>query len=153
MIRTKTEGAVLSRTMVVGFLLVALMAVWLLMLAAEPTHAQATFTVNSTSDPGANGLQNKPSIRSAVTSGGKTTLKGNLRSTPNTSFTVQFFANSSGEGKKFIGQKRVTTSSEGKVYFTFSPAQKVGAGQPVTATATGAEGTSEFSAPKTVTTS
>jgi CSLREA domain-containing protein len=104
-------------------------------------------------DEGPNGLQNKPVIASAKTSGGTTILKGRLDSTSNTAFTLQFFANSSGEGKKFIGQKRVTTSSESKVSFTFSPAQKVGAGQPITATATGAEGTSEFSAPKTVTTS
>ncbi len=104
-------------------------------------------------DEGPNGLQNKPVIASAKTSGGTTTLKGRLGSTSNTAFTLQFFANSAGEGKKFIGQKRVTTSSEGKVSFTFVPSSRVGAGQPVTATATGAEGTSEFSAPKTVTAS
>jgi hypothetical protein len=103
-------------------------------------------------DEGANGLQNKPTIRSAVTSGSSTTLKGRLDSTPNTSFTVQFFANPSGgdEGKKLIGQKRVTTNTEGKVSFTFSPSQKVSVGKTVTATATGPEGTSEFSVPRTV---
>jgi CSLREA domain-containing protein len=102
-------------------------------------------------DTGANGLQNKPAIRSAVTASSTTTLKGRLDSTPNTSFIVQFFANPSGnEGKTFIGQKKVTTSSEGKVSFTFTPARKVGAGKTITATATGPEGTSEFSAPRTV---
>jgi hypothetical protein len=50
---------------------------------------------------------------------------------------VQFFANPSGE-------------NEDKVSFTFSPAQEAGAGKMVTATATGSEGTSEFSAPRTV---
>jgi hypothetical protein len=65
---------------------------------------------------------------------------------------VQFFANPSGgdEGKKFIGQKRVTTNTEGKVTYAFCPSQKVGVGKTVTATATGPEGTSEFSAPRTV---
>jgi CSLREA domain-containing protein len=103
-------------------------------------------------DEGANGLRNKPTIRSAVTSGSSTTLKGRLDSTPKTSFTVQFFANPSGgdEGKKFIGQKRVTTNTEGKVTYAFSPSQKVGVGKTVTATATGPEGTSEFSVPRTV---
>ena len=84
--------------------------------------------------------------------GRTTTLKGTLRSTPNTSFTVQFFLNPSGgdEGKKFIGKKRVATNSDGKVSFTFSPTRQVGVGETVTATATGAGGTSEFSAPRTV---
>jgi hypothetical protein len=106
-------------------------------------------------DLGPNGLQNKPVLTSATTSGGTTTLKGRLDSTPNTAFTVQFFSNPSGtdEGKKFVGQKRVRTNSEGKVSFTFVPSRRVGAGQPITATATGPEGTSEFSAPRTVTTS
>ena len=44
----------------------------------------------------------------------------------------------------------MTTNSDGKVSFTFSPSQKVGAGKTVTATATGSEGTSEFSTPRTV---
>ncbi len=102
-------------------------------------------------DEGANGFQNKPVIASAVTSSRTTTLKGRLESTQNTDFIVQFFANPTGnEGKKFIGQKRVTTNLEGKVSFTFSPAREVGVGKPVTATVTGPEGTSEFSAPRTV---
>jgi CSLREA domain-containing protein len=103
-------------------------------------------------DEGANGLQNRPAVASAVTSGGTNTLKGRLDSTPNTDFIVQFFANPSGgdEGKTFLGQKKVTTNSEGKVSFTFSPSRKVGVGKTVTATATGSEGTSEFSAPRTV---
>ena len=50
-------------------------------------------------------------------------------------------------------RKRSTMISDllrGNVSFTFSPAQKVGVGKTVTATATGSEGTSEFSAPRTV---
>ena len=102
-------------------------------------------------DAGPNGLQNKPDIASAITSGGKTSVRGNLSSKPNKTYVVRFFSNPSGnEGKKFIVQKKVTTGSEGKVSFTFSPALKVGVGKTVTATATGTEGTSEFSAPRTV---
>jgi hypothetical protein len=65
---------------------------------------------------------------------------------------VQYFSNPSGgdEGKTFIGQEKVSTSADGKASFTFSPARKVGVGKTVTATATGSEGTSEFSAPRTV---
>jgi hypothetical protein len=44
----------------------------------------------------------------------------------------------------------VTTTSEGKVSFTFSPPRKLGEGKAITVTATGAEGTSEFSAPRAV---
>ncbi len=58
---------------------------------------------------------------------------------------------SSKEGKTFIGQKQVTTASDGKVTFTFEPAKRVGLGQTVTARATDSVGnTSEFSAPRMV---
>jgi hypothetical protein len=53
-----------------------------------------------------------------------------------------------GPSKTFIGKKKVTTGSDGKAPFIFSPALKVGVGK--TVTATGSEGTSEFSAPKIV---
>jgi hypothetical protein len=83
-----------------------------------------------------------------------TTIKGKLNSTPNKTFTVQFFSNPSGanEGKKFIGSKSVTTGSAGTVSFTFSPANAVSAGQGITATATDptAGNTSEFSGKVTV---
>jgi hypothetical protein len=104
-------------------------------------------------DTGANGSQNKPVIRSAKTGGGKTTVKGKLNSAPNRTFKVQFFSNPSGtdEGKKYIGQRSVTTDGSGNVTFAFSPAQKAALGRTITATATSPAGnTSEFSAPKTV---
>jgi CSLREA domain-containing protein len=109
-------------------------------------------------DTGANGLQNKPKLTSAVTitSDGTstTTIEGVLDTKPNQTFTVQFFSNSSGnEGKKFIGQKQVPTDADGKVTFSFSPNNAVRAGNKITATATGPEGTSEFSAPREVTVS
>ena len=106
-------------------------------------------------DTGPNGLQNKPVIRSAKTWGGKTTVRARLNSTPNRTFKIQFFSNPSGdEGQKFIGQKSVTTGAKGNATFSFSPAQQLGVGQTVTATATNPAGsTSEFSAPRTVATS
>ena len=117
--------------------------------------AGATKNDPKDTDKGANGLQNKPVLTSATNVGSKTTIKGKLLSKPNKTFTVHFFSNPSGtdEGKRFIGQKRVKTDSEGKVSFTFVPSRRVGAGQAITATATAAEGTSEYSAPRTVTAS
>ena len=101
---------------------------------------------------GPNNLQNFPVLLSART-GGETTIKGRLNSTPNTTFAVQFFSNPPGgnEGKKFIGQKSVTTGADGNVSFTFVSATAVAAGRTITATATDPDGnTSEFSAPRGV---
>ena len=106
------------------------------------------------SDSGPNGLQNKPVLSSAKTVSGKTTIVGKLNSSPQQTYTIQFFSNPSGnEGKKLIGQKSVTTDASGNRTFTFSPATAVSVGQTVTATATNTSSsgdTSEFSAPKTV---
>jgi CSLREA domain-containing protein len=104
-------------------------------------------------DTGPNNLQNKPVVTAAKTGALKTTINARLNSTPNRTFTVQFFSNPAGgdEGKKFIGQKSVTTDGSGNAVFSFTPAQKVGVGRTVTATATNPAGsTSEFSAPRTI---
>jgi parallel beta-helix repeat protein len=103
-------------------------------------------TPNDPQDPdtGPNNLQNFPVITSAIT----TTIKGKLNSKPGQTYKVQFFCNpaSTNEGKKFLGQKSVTTGADGKVSFAFEPAQAVKVGQAVTATATDPDGnTSEFS--------
>jgi hypothetical protein len=113
-------------------------------------------------DTGPNGLQNKPVISSAKTSSTKTTIAVKLASSPGSDYLIEFYSNpSGGEGKKFIGLKSVTTGSDGKATFTFSPAARVPVGQTVTATAARSgriavedqSGTSEFSAPRTVATS
>jgi CSLREA domain-containing protein len=103
---------------------------------------------------GPNNLQNFPVLVSAKT-GGETTIKGRLNSAPNTTFALQFFSNPPGgnEGKKFIGQKRVTTGADGNVSFTKEINPAVAAGRTITATATDSGGnTSEFSAPREVVT-
>jgi hypothetical protein len=111
-------------------------------------------TANDTGDvdSGPNGLQNKPVLSSAKNSSTKTTITGTLNGGREVTYLIRFFSNLSGtdEGKKFIGQKSVTTDSFGNVIFTFSPTNKVAAGQNITATATASEGTSEFSAPRKV---
>jgi hypothetical protein len=115
-------------------------------------------TANDASDldSGPNGLQNKPVIGRATTSGAGTTIKGSLNSTPNTSFTIEFYTNPAGEneGLTFLGEQSISTDASGKAAFTFKPSQKVPRGQFVTATAgtPGADSinTSEFSAAKKV---
>jgi CSLREA domain-containing protein len=107
-------------------------------------------------DAGANRLQNKPTLSSAKTASGTTTVKGALNSRPNEFYTVQFFSSpSGGQGRTFVGQKVVKTDGSGKASFTFSPASKVAVGQRVTATATRTKtgDTSEFSGARTVTSS
>jgi len=106
-------------------------------------------------DDGPNNLQNFPRITPAETLGDTTTIKGQLNSTPSTTFEVRFFSNPSNdnEGKRFIGKMSVDTDENGNTdTFTFSPANTVAQGQKITATATDPGGnTSEFSAPREVT--
>ncbi len=123
------------------------------------TENSAGVTTNDRGDPdtGPNTLQNFPGISSAVTtptgSTSSTTIKGGLNSTPNQTFTIQFFSSPGaqadpsgfGEGKTFIGQTSVTTNRNGNASFEFVPARSVPVSWRVTATATGVGGTSEFS--------
>lgn len=102
-------------------------------------------------DSGPNNLQNFPVLTFAKSSSTRTTIAGKLNSAPGETFKIEFFSNPSGnEGKKFIGQKSVTTDAGGNATFTFNPASTVSVGQTATATATNKGNTSEFSAPKTV---
>lgn len=110
-------------------------------------------TPNDPKDPdtGPNTFQNKPGLSSAATARSSITIRGNLNSTPNKTFALQFFSNSSGnEGKTFIAQRSVTTNARGNAPFDFTFAATVPAGRTVTATATGSGGTSEFSGPREV---
>jgi CSLREA domain-containing protein len=104
-------------------------------------------------DTGANNLQNKPLLSSAKKSAtGTTTVRGTLNSTPGKTFNIQFFSNPQGgsQGKTLLGSKSVTTNGSGNVSFSLSTKKRVRLGQNITATATGAGGTSEFSAPRKV---
>ena len=77
-------------------------------------------------------------------------------SSESSEYVIRFYSNPSGEeGKKFIGQKIVFANLNGNASFTFSPSASVAVGQTITATATNVRGggTSEFSAPKKVTSS
>ncbi|MCI0693191.1 T9SS type A sorting domain-containing protein [candidate division KSB1 bacterium] len=103
-------------------------------------------------DTGANNLQNFPVLTSATRDDDDTIIKGTLNSTPNTTFRLEFFSNPAcdpsnhGEGKKFLGSKKVTTDGSGNANFKASFDTKVAPGQLITATATDpSNNTSEFS--------
>ncbi|MDB6109058.1 MAG: proteinputative collagen-binding proteinCalx-beta, partial [Pedosphaera sp.] len=103
-------------------------------------------------DTGANGLQNYPVLTSITASGSSTLVRGNLNSTPNTTFQVDFYGSPTvspsgfGEGKAYLGSASVTTDANGKRSLYVSFAAAIAANSYVTATATDPAGnTSEFS--------
>ncbi|HEX3085245.1 MAG TPA: Ig-like domain repeat protein, partial [Pyrinomonadaceae bacterium] len=103
-------------------------------------------------DVGANNFQNSPVLTSLSSASGNTTIQGTLNSSPNTTFTIEFFSNvaadpsGSGEGQTYLGSTTVTTGADCNAIFSFAFPDNPG--QPViTATATDPAGnTSEFSA-------
>jgi len=108
---------------------------------------------------GPNNYQNYPVLSVATSDGVSTRVGGVLNSDPNQSYTINVFANDScdpsffGEGQTYLGAFSVTTDSNGQAIFD----QTVGGGvvEPhgVAATATGSNGTSEFSYCRPVATS
>jgi len=103
-------------------------------------------------DTGNNNLQNFPVLTSA-TPGASTLIEGSLNSTPNTNFTLEFFASDRvhpfgpGEAQTFLGRTIVTTDATGNVAFSTTVSGTAGSGQFVSATATDPDGnTSEVSA-------
>ena len=83
---------------------------------------------------------------------GLTTIEGTLSSTANTTFRLEFFANTIcdpsgfGEGEKFLGSTMVTTNGGGDANFTVTIPTAVPVGQFITSTATNpGNNTSEFS--------
>ena len=115
-------------------------------------------TANDTGDgdTGPNGLQNFPELSSAAVSGGQTSVAGSLNSTASTALIVRFYASGgcdgsgSGEGERFLGAVGVTTDGAGNASFALGTLPGTAAGEQITATATGPNGTSEFSACRTV---
>jgi hypothetical protein len=101
-------------------------------------------------DSGVNGLQNAPSIASAVRAGGVAFISGSLSAAASTTYRIRFYASTAadpsgfGEGQTFLGSVTTTTTAGGNASFTFQ--WPVSEGMYVTATATDAVGrTSEFS--------
>ena len=102
-------------------------------------------------DTGANAIQNTPVLTSAANSGGVIVVSGSLNSTPNTSFTLEFFQTAtcdpsgSGEAQAALETTVVNTDGSGNVNFGVD-LNLIPAGQFITATATDPSGnTSELS--------
>ncbi|MFN0109640.1 MAG: FG-GAP-like repeat-containing protein [Blastocatellia bacterium] len=107
-------------------------------------------------DTGANNMQNFPVLAFALPN----QIQGTLNSTPNTTFTIQFFSNTAcdpsgnGEGQIFKGETTVTTNGSGNANINFTPPFLLTVGEFITTTATDPNGnTSEFSACRLVTAS
>ena len=101
-------------------------------------------------DAGPNDLQNYPVITSANVANA-TRVAGQLRSTPNSTFIIDFYASTAadptgfGEGERWLGFIEVTTSDLGVAGFSTEVANAV-VDEFISATATNAAGsTSEFS--------
>jgi hypothetical protein len=112
-------------------------------------------TLNTPGGPhtGPNDFQNFPVLYASITYKGMTYVKGTLNSTPNTVFTVQFFANVAadpsgyGQGQFYIGQGTVVTDVSGNANFQFSFKGAIPTATALSATATDPNNnTSEFAA-------
>jgi hypothetical protein len=98
--------------------------------------------------PWANMNQAAPVLTSVSIMPMSTQVSGTLNSTPNATFTIEFFANDTSEpsGHIFLGSELVTTNAAGFVSFTFNGPILPDGDSFVTATATNLQGnTSEFS--------
>jgi CSLREA domain-containing protein len=101
-------------------------------------------------DSGSNGLQNFPVVVQAVPASGGATVRGRLNSTAGASFDLDFYTTSAcdasgyGEGATYRASLGVTTDTSGEAIFNLPLASFPATGF-VVATATGPEGTSEFS--------
>ncbi len=100
---------------------------------------------------GPNNFQNFPVLTSAL-GGLTTTVHGMLKSTPNTSLTLDFYANATadpsgfGEGERYLGSISVRTDSSGNAAFDAILPSASATGEVITATTTDLLGnTSEFS--------
>jgi hypothetical protein len=116
-----------------------------------PNHSGGLIT-------GPNGFQNFPVLSTASSLAGQTTINGSLNGAANTTYTIQFFSNTTadpsgyGQGQNYLGSTSVTTDSTGNVTFSATLSVSSAAGQFISATATDPNGnTSEFSQDITVT--
>jgi hypothetical protein len=104
-------------------------------------------------DSGANRLQNFPVLTNVVVSLAGVTFEGFLSSAPDTTYTVEFFANyvrertGLSQGQSFIGATNLATDATGTKFFSVTLPADVTCRFLATATATDPDGnTSEFSA-------
>ena len=86
---------------------------------------------------GPNGFQNYPVLSSATSTATQTTINGSLNGAANTTYTIQFFSNTTadpsgfGQGQTYLGSTSVTTDSTGNVTFSATLNVQLAAGQSV----------------------
>lgn len=119
--------------------------------------AEVTRNDNNDLAVGPNHLQNFPVLSSAISSNGGITIQGRLKSTPNRTFLIDFYANEQmdlsgyGEGQTYIGTTKTKTDETGLALFSLTLPVSIPNGRFITATATSpSNDTSEFSARITV---
>ena len=119
--------------------------------STSATRCWSTPTIPLDADTGTNGRQNFPVITSSTLFGGNLLqVQGTLNSTPNTNFWIDAYANTScdplnnGEGDVSVGGNMFLTDGSGNATFSLLVAGVPGKSV-ITATATGPQGTSEFS--------
>lgn len=107
---------------------------------------------NGDADSGPNGLQNYPVLSTPV-AGAQTRVIGQLNSTPNTTFVIDFYASrvgdpsGFGEAERYLGSIKMTTNLSGLAAFDQLVPGITVSGDLVTAVATDSSGnSSEFSA-------
>ena len=107
-------------------------------------------------DVGPNNLQNYP-VLSGFEAGANTRVQGSLNSLANTTFALDFYANTTADpaghegGQRWLGSTTVTTNASGDASFDVLLTGATTASETVTATATDLDGnTSEFSLERVV---
>ena len=100
------------------------------------------------SDGGANRLQNKPRVISAVVDGSRTTITGSLTSRRERAYRLELYQSGAGdpEGRTFLGSAYIGTAGNGKTDWTFRVNAPLALGTRITATVTDVDrrDTSEF---------
>ena len=114
-------------------------------------NANGGIFLNSAND--ANSNQTFPTLTATTQSASGTFVAGTLASAPNSTFTIDFYANSApdpsgyGQGQYYLGSTTVNTDDNGNASFTATLGALPAGAQYVSATATDAAGdTSQFSA-------
>jgi uncharacterized delta-60 repeat protein len=99
-----------------------------------------------------NNEQTYPVLTGAL-AGATTSVSGTLSSAPNSTFSLDFYANAAadpsgyGEGQRYLGSATVTTDASGNATFVATGLGATGRGETISATATDAAGdTSQFAA-------
>jgi hypothetical protein len=99
-------------------------------------------------DGGANRLQNKPRVLSAVVRGSRTVITGSLVSRREREYRLELFQSGAAdpEGRTFLGHAYITTGRDGKATWTFRMNAPLALGTRITATVTDVDrrDTSEF---------